>query len=126
MADILVVYYSRSGATPELARQVCRGIESVRGRDRAAAHRAARERRGEAGRNAGAGQRRRRMRRPRICADCRRLVLGSPTRFGNMAAPLKYFLDGTGALWAVRRARRQARGSLHLHADACTAARKRP
>jgi NAD(P)H dehydrogenase (quinone) len=31
--------------------------------------------------------------------DCAGLILGSPTRFGNMAAPLKYFLDGTGALW---------------------------
>jgi len=31
--------------------------------------------------------------------DCAGLALGSPTRFGNMAAPLKYFLDGTGALW---------------------------
>jgi NAD(P)H dehydrogenase (quinone) len=31
--------------------------------------------------------------------ECIGLALGSPTRFGNMAAPLKYFLDGTGALW---------------------------
>ena len=31
--------------------------------------------------------------------ECDGLVLGSPTRFGNMAAPLKYFLDGTSALW---------------------------
>ncbi|MGA9828655.1 MAG: NAD(P)H:quinone oxidoreductase, partial [Rhodanobacteraceae bacterium] len=33
-------------------------------------------------------------------AECAGLILGSPTRFGNMAAPLKYFLDGTGAEWA--------------------------
>lgn len=33
-------------------------------------------------------------------ANCSGLLLGSPTRFGNMAAPLKYFLDGTGSLWA--------------------------
>lgn len=32
-------------------------------------------------------------------ANCSGLVLGSPTRFGNMAAPLKYFLDGTGSMW---------------------------
>lgn len=32
--------------------------------------------------------------------ECDGLVMGSPTRFGNMAAPLKYFLDGTSALWA--------------------------
>ena len=30
---------------------------------------------------------------------CRGLILGSPTRFGNMAAPMKFFLDGTSALW---------------------------
>ncbi|MGB0473293.1 MAG: NAD(P)H:quinone oxidoreductase [Porticoccaceae bacterium] len=33
-------------------------------------------------------------------ANCSGLLIGSPTRFGNMAAPLKYFLDGTGSLWA--------------------------
>jgi NAD(P)H dehydrogenase (quinone) len=33
-------------------------------------------------------------------AHCSGLLIGSPTRFGNMAAPLKYFLDGTGSLWA--------------------------
>ena len=32
--------------------------------------------------------------------SCDGLLLGSPTRFGNMAAPLKYFLDGTGGVWA--------------------------
>ena len=31
--------------------------------------------------------------------ECQGLILGSPTRFGNMAAPLKFFLDGTSALW---------------------------
>jgi NAD(P)H dehydrogenase (quinone) len=98
VAEILVLYYSRSGATAELARQVCRGVESV----------------------AGATARLRTV--PPVSAvseappqpvpgsgppyatleDLREthgLVLGSPTRFGNMAAPLKYFLDGTGALW---------------------------
>ena len=38
MAEILVLYYSRNGATAELARQVCRGVESVPGRERAPAH----------------------------------------------------------------------------------------
>jgi NAD(P)H dehydrogenase (quinone) len=33
-------------------------------------------------------------------SNCSGLLIGSPTRFGNMAAPLKYFLDGTGGLWA--------------------------
>ena len=36
---------------------------------------------------------------PQDLADCAGLVMGSPTRFGNMAAPLKYFLDGTSSLW---------------------------
>jgi NAD(P)H dehydrogenase (quinone) len=98
MAEILVLYYSRHGATAELARQVARGVESVPGA-------------------------RARLRTvppvspdteasaPPVPADgppyasaddlrdCDGLVMGSPTRFGNMAAPLKYFLDGTGALW---------------------------
>ena len=39
------------------------------------------------------------MRRTTTCANAMDLVLGSPTRFGNMAAPLKHFLDGTSALW---------------------------
>jgi NAD(P)H dehydrogenase (quinone) len=98
VAEILVLYYSRGGATAELARQVCRGVESV----------------------AGAKARLRTV--PPVSAaseqppqlvpaagppyvtladlgEVQGLVLGSPTRFGNMAAPLKYFLDGTGALW---------------------------
>ena len=98
MTEILVVFYSRKGSTAELARQVCRGIESVEGV-------------------------RARLRtvppvvtvidepQPAVPADgppyashedlreCHGLVLGSPTRFGNMAAPLKHFLDGTSALW---------------------------
>jgi NAD(P)H dehydrogenase (quinone) len=98
MAEILVLYYSRSGATAELARQVCRGVESA----------------------AGASARLRTV--PPVAAqseappqpvpasgapyatledlrDTHALVLGSPTRFGNMAAPLKYFLDSTASLW---------------------------
>ena len=99
MAEVLVVFYSRKGSTAELARQVCRGIDSVNGA-------------------------RARLRtvppvvtaieqpQPAVPSDgppyathddlreCAGLVLGSPTRFGNMAAPLKHFLDGTSALWA--------------------------
>ena len=99
MPEILVLYYSRYGATAAMAQQLARGIESVRGMqarirtvppvaptpDPAA---------------------------PAVPAqgapyatledltDCAALALGSPTRFGNMAAPLKHFLDTTGALWA--------------------------
>ena len=99
MAEILVLFYSRKGSTAELARQVCRGVESV----------------------SGAKAKLRTV--PQVTTvieqpqppvpnegppfathddlrECDGLVMGSPTRFGNMAAPLKYFLDGTSALWA--------------------------
>jgi NAD(P)H dehydrogenase (quinone) len=99
MAEILVLFYSRKGSTAELARQVCRGIESV------------------------PGARARLRTVPQVTTvieqpqppvpsegppfvthedlrECDGLVMGSPTRFGNMAAPLKHFLDGTSALWA--------------------------
>ena len=98
MTDILVLFYSRHGATAELARQVCRGIESVDGA--ASVLRtvppvsAESERAVKAVPDAGAPY--------ATLEDLRRcggLVLGSPTRFGNMAAPLKYFLDGTSSLW---------------------------
>lgn len=94
---ILVLYYSRQGATREMARLIARGIEST-----------------------GISARLRTV--PAISADCEQtapeipdtgdiyatlddlagcsgLLLGSPTRFGNMAAPLKYFLDNTTPLW---------------------------
>lgn len=98
MSEILVLYYSRNGATAELARQVCRGIESVAGvaaRLRTVPPVSA-ESEGPAKRVPDSGA-------PyATLADLREtqgLVLGSPTRFGNMAAPLKYFLDGTSSLW---------------------------
>jgi NAD(P)H dehydrogenase (quinone) len=98
MPEILVLYYSRNGSTAELARHVCRGVESVHGAsaklrtvppvsavsegppkpvpDSGAPYATLEDLRSAAG-----------------------LVLGSPTRFGNMAAPLKYFLDNTSSLW---------------------------
>ena len=98
MTEILVLYYSRKGATAELARQVCRGVESVTGaaaRLRTVAPVSADNERPVSAVPA-AGP-------PYATLDDLRqtdgLVLGSPTRFGNMAAPLKYFLDGTSALW---------------------------
>jgi NAD(P)H dehydrogenase (quinone) len=98
VTEILVLFYSRKGSTAELARQVCRGVESV------------------------GGARARLRTVPAVSAvieapqpavpaegppyathddlrECDGLVMGSPTRFGNMAAPLKFFLDGTSALW---------------------------
>ncbi len=98
MTEILVLYYSRTGSTAELARQVCRGIESVPG---AAARLrtvppVSAESEGPARLVPASGP-------PYATyedlAACAGLVLGSPTRFGNMAAPLKHFLDGTGSLW---------------------------
>nr|WP_298142851.1 NAD(P)H:quinone oxidoreductase [uncultured Pseudomonas sp.] len=94
---ILVLYYSRHGATAEMARQVARGVEM-------------------------AGLEARLRTVPAVSSECEAvsaeiptegalyaslddlkhcaaLALGSPTRFGNMAAPLKYFLDGTSSLW---------------------------
>ncbi|MBC7983775.1 MAG: NAD(P)H:quinone oxidoreductase [Candidatus Obscuribacterales bacterium] len=98
MNEILVLFYSRHGSTAELARQVCRGVESVNGFS-------ARLRTVPAVTSVvdvpaptvpDTGP-------PYVTHDdlhsCDGLILGSPTRFGNMAAPLKYFLDGTSALW---------------------------
>lgn len=95
---VLVLYYSRHGATRRLAQQIARGVEQ-------------------------GGMEARLRTVPGVSTtceavaaeipedgdlyasyedlqDCSGLVLGSPTRFGNMAAPLKYFLDGSAALWA--------------------------
>ena len=98
MADILVLYYSRHGATEALAREVCHGIDAVAGM-------AARLRTVpdvsavcEASENPVPAK------GPPYAtstdlAECAGLVLGSPTRFGNMAAPLKYYLEGTAGEW---------------------------
>ena len=98
MSEILVLYYSRQGSTAALARQICRGVESVRGmqaRLRTVAPVAATtERLDPPVPNDGP---------PYASHDdllqCCGLIVGSPTRFGNMAAPVKFFLDGTSALW---------------------------
>ena len=98
MTDILVLYYSRHGSVAEMAQMIARGIEQIPGIQA-------------------------RIRTvpsvSPVCEaveddiptsgppyanlddlrECAGLALGSPTRFGNMAAPLKHFLDGTGSLW---------------------------
>ncbi len=98
MSEILVLYYSQGGAVKEMAQLIARGIESVKGakaRIRTVPKVSA---------NSEATE-------PDIPAtgapyvevtdleECAGIALGSPTRFGNMAAPMKYFLDGTTSLW---------------------------
>ena len=98
MTQILVVYYSRDGSTAELARQACRGVESVSGANAtlrtvpsvSASSEAPAKPVPDQGPPYATLEELRR-------ADA--LMLGSPTRFGNMAAPLKYFIDCTAALW---------------------------
>ncbi|MDJ0758086.1 MAG: NAD(P)H:quinone oxidoreductase [Woeseiaceae bacterium] len=98
MTDILVVYFSRNGSTEALAREVAAGVDTV----------------------PGAAARLRTL--PAVSSvaeatedpvpdsgppyasnsdlkECAGLILGSPTHFGNMAAPVKYFLDGTTTEW---------------------------
>ncbi len=98
MPYILILYYSRYGATAEMARLIARGVEETPGIEArlrtVPAVSAVCEATEDSIPNAGA---------PYAELDdlrhCAWLTLGSPTRFGNMAAPLKYFLDGTSPLW---------------------------
>ncbi|UNK58048.1 NAD(P)H:quinone oxidoreductase [Pseudoxanthomonas daejeonensis] len=99
MPEILVLYYSRGGSVARLARQIARGVEEVPGMQArvrsvppvAAVTQQAAPPVPEEG-------------APYVQAsdlvECVGLALGSPTRFGNMAAPVKHFLDGLGAEWA--------------------------
>ncbi len=96
--EILVLYYSRYGATEALAREICHGVDSVK--DAAARLRtvppvsAVTEAVEDAVPEDGPPFATR-----KDLDECAGLIMGSPTRFGNMAAPLKYFLDGTGSEW---------------------------
>lgn len=98
MSEILVLYYSRQGSTAQLARLVARGIGLIHGCSARIRTVPAVSANCEATEPAipGSGP-------PYVTIEdlkeCSGLALGSPTRFGNMAAPLKYFLDGTGDLW---------------------------
>jgi NAD(P)H dehydrogenase (quinone) len=95
---ILVLYYSRHGATRRLAELIAQGVESIPGCEARL-------------RTVPAVSTVTEATEPDIPAagapyvdlrdleECAGLALGSPTRFGNMAAPLKYFLDGTSAQW---------------------------
>lgn len=96
--EILVLYYSLHGSVSELARHIARGIEQTPGitaRLRTVPRISAVCEATEAAiPDEGAP-----YVEARDLEECVGLALGSPTRFGNMAAPLKYFLDSTGALW---------------------------
>lgn len=96
---VLVLYYSTSGKTAKMAQQIARGIERVTNIEAkirtvpkvSATCEATSPEIPESG--------------AIYCSEedlrnCEGLIVGSPTRFGNMAAPLKYFLDGTAAIWA--------------------------
>ena len=98
MPEILVLYYSRHGAVRQMAQYVARGIEQVSGvtaRLRTVPPvSAVPEATGPAVPDAGAP-----YAELKDLDECIGLALGSPTRFGNMAAPLKHFWDETGELW---------------------------
>jgi len=97
--EILVLYYSATGSVRSLAQAVARGIDSVdgvRARVRTVPKVApVTEKAAPAVPEHGAP-----YAELRDLAECAVVALGSPTRFGNMAAPLKYFIDGLGADWA--------------------------
>lgn len=97
-AYVLVLYYSRQGATATMAQQIARGIELVPGvtarlRTVPAVSSVCEQTEEDIPTDG-----------PLFCElsdlrDCAGMVMGSPTRFGNMAAPLKYFIDQTSTLW---------------------------
>jgi NAD(P)H dehydrogenase (quinone) len=99
MADVLVLYYSATGSVRQLAQAVARGVDGVEGmraRVRTVPKVAPVVARAEAAvPPEGAPYVER-----RDLEECVAVALGSPTRFGNMAAPLKYFIDGLGPEWA--------------------------
>jgi NAD(P)H dehydrogenase (quinone) len=98
MTDILVLYCSRNGATESLAREVCRGVDAVTGMASrlrtvppvSAVSEASEDAIPESG-------------PPYVSSadlgECSGIVMGSPTRFGNMSSALKYFIDSTGGEW---------------------------
>ena len=98
MSDILVLYYSRNGATEALAREVCKGIDSVRGMAArlrtvppvSTVAEAVEDEVPESGPP---------YAQHSDLSECAGLVLGSPAYFGNMSAPVKYFLDSTVGGW---------------------------
>ena len=98
MTEVLVLYYSQGGAVREMAQIIARGIESVKGaksRIRTVPKVSSNNEAVEADLST--------IGPPYVeledLEECSGMALGSPTRFGNMAAPMKYFIDGTSILW---------------------------
>ena len=98
MNEVLVLYFSRKGTTEALAREICLGVDSVEGisaRLRTVPSvSTVCEATAEAIPVSGPP-----YATKEDLVECVGLVMGSPTRFGNMSAALKYFLDGTGSEW---------------------------
>jgi NAD(P)H dehydrogenase (quinone) len=98
MPEILILYYSRHGATAQMAKHIARGVEQIDGMTARLRTVPAVSTECEAIAPAipetGAP-----YASLKDLQECIGLALGSPTRFGNMAAPLKYFIDSTSALW---------------------------
>ena len=98
MSEILVLYYSKNGATEALAREVCLGVDSVadmasRLRTVPAVTTVTAASRGDVPESGPP------YASPTDLVECAGLVMGSPTRFGNMDASLKFFIDGTVGEW---------------------------
>ncbi len=98
MADILILYYSRSGHVKAMAEHIARGVESVSG-----CHAVLRtvppvSTVCEATEDSIPDEGHLYVTHDDL-RHCHALILGSPTRFGNMAAPLKYFIDSTSDIW---------------------------
>ncbi|MCG8379946.1 MAG: NAD(P)H:quinone oxidoreductase [Proteobacteria bacterium] len=98
MARILVLYYSHSGSVAEMARHFVRGIDSVNGCESIIKTVPAVSTTCESVEpdipDTGPG-----YATKEDLVDCDGLALGSPTRFGNMAAAMKYFIDSTSDIW---------------------------
>ena len=95
---ILILFYSRTGATFDMAKKIARGVQQVEGFEArlrtVPAISAETEQVSPEIPESGAA-----YASLEDLENCQGLILGSPTRFGNMAAPLKYFIDSTGDLW---------------------------
>ena len=99
MTEILIFYYSAGGSVRDMAQLVARGVNQVNGcsaRVRTVPPVAPRTEVAEPPVPPEGAP----YAEIRDLEECAGLALGSPTRFGNMAAAMKYFLDGTGVLWS--------------------------